>query len=282
MGWNLKILIFSTAVFCLIFLYARIGVLANPAPPVVSDVMATDPVDLNACSTVVIWCNATISDATDWKNIDTVNATFWDPAATTIDASDDNSTHYTNSTCRLEANYSLTDVPANCSFTVQYYANPADWTCKMYANNTAGESGSNSKTDVTINTLRALDANDTINFGALSPGANSTADVNNTIVNCGNVVIDLNLNGTNLTNASATLANISVSSVKYNVTNPGQDYTANMTSLSATPTYANFTLAKRTNGGLSLNNTHWKIGIPASIENLIFTGNITFTAVADT
>jgi len=123
---------------------------------------------------------------------------------------------------------------------------------------------------------------DNINFGSLSPGGTSTDDVNNTVTNCGNAVIDLNLSGTNLTNASASVANITVGNVKYNVTNPGQDYTANMTSLTlSSVTRTEFSLAKRTTTP-SNQTTFWKISIPASIENLIFTGAITFMAVADT
>jgi hypothetical protein len=258
------------------------GVLAGPAPPSVSNVIATDPVDLQACSTVVIWCNATISDGDGWEDIDTVNATLWDTGSTTEGASDNNSNHYTNYSCALGTNTSLNDVPANCSFTLQYYANPAEWTCKVYANDTSSNFDSNSTADVTINTLRALDAENTINFGSLAPGATSPADINNTATNCGNSVIDLNLSGTNLTNASATVTNISLTYVKYNVTDAGQNYTVNMTSLTETPvTRTEFSLAKRTNGP-SNQTTYWKIGIPAVIEGLVYTGNVNFTAVADT
>lgn len=277
---KLKFLIFSAVGICLAFLSMRAGVLAGPASPLVSGITATDPVNLNTCSTVVIWCNATINDGDGWEDINNVNATLWDPASTAEGSSDSNSNHYTNSSCTLGANVSFTDVPANCSFTLQYYANPADWTCKIYANDTSGNSGSSFITDATINTLRALDAENAIDFGSLVPDSTSPEDANNTVTNCGNVPIDLNLSGTDLVNASAGIANISVSSVKHNVTAPGQDYAAGMSPLSATPTYANFTLAKRTNG-LSINKTYWKIGVPSVIEKLIYTGTITFTAVDD-
>ena len=133
---------------------------------------------------------------------------------------------------------------------------------------------------MTVNTLRALDANNTIDFTSLAPGATSPSDVNNTVTNCGNSPMDLNMSGTNLTNMSATVTNISVSNVKYNVTDWAQDYATNMTSLTTTPTYADFTLAKRTNG-FTTNKTYWKISIPAVAENLLYTGTINFTAVAD-
>ncbi|NIQ18028.1 MAG: hypothetical protein GTN43_04435 [Candidatus Aenigmarchaeota archaeon] len=262
------------------FLLAGIVVLAGPAVPSVSNMTLTDPVDLNACSTVVIWCNATITDDDGWYNeVDTVNATLWDEAAVNEGDSDDNSNHYTNLSCALGENISATDVFVNCSFTLQYYANPANWTCKIRVNDSSSNVGSNS-TNLTVNTLIALDAEDTMNFGSLDPGVTSPDDVNNTVTNCGNVAIDLNLSGTDLTNTSATVTNITVGSIKYNVTNYSQDYATGMTSLSATSTRADFNLGKRTNGAMT-NKTYWKISIPSVIENLIYTGTVTFTAVTD-
>jgi len=210
-----------------------------------------------------------------------VNATLWDSLNSVEETSDDNNLHYTNYSCALETNISLYTVTVNCSFTVEYYANPSNWTCKIYANDSTANSASNSTDNITINTLRALDAEANINFGALAPGVTSASDVNNTVTNCGNVALDLNLNGTNLTNVSASVANITVSYVKYNVTYPGSDYTVNMTSLSASSIYANFSLVKRTTT-TSTNKTYWKIAIPSSIENLIYSGTITFTAVENT
>lgn len=278
---RIKVFMFLLAVtFCVSWFFAETGVQANPAPPVVSGMSVTTPVDLSACSSAVVWCNATVSDEADWKNIDVVNATLWDYYLSSDGYADDNNNHYTNSSCTLDENVSLTEVPVRCSFDVQYYANPGTWTCAIHANNTAGESGS-SAANATVNTLRALDAENSMDFGSLSPGSVSPGDVNNGVTNCGNVPIDLNLSGTDLTNATASVTNVSVSYVKYNVTDAAQSYADAMIALSTTPAYANFTLAKRTTV-LSVDDTYWKIGIPASIENLVFTGTISFTAVPDT
>ncbi len=249
------------------------------AAPVVGPLATSDDIGLSTCGTVLVWCNATITDTNGWNDIDVVNATLWDDAAADEGDSDDNSSHYTNYSCYFTGSGSTAE--ANCSFVLYYYANPAEWTCKIYANDSASNVDSNSTADVTVNTLRALDAENTISFGSLAPGATSPSDVNNTVTNCGNSPIDLNLSGTNLTNASATVTNISVTNVKYNVTDWAQDYSANMTSLTTTTTYANFSLAKRTNGDTT-DKTYWKISIPGSIETLLYTGTINFTAVADT
>jgi hypothetical protein len=249
--------------------------------PSVGPISYSDNVDLSSCGTVTVWCNATITDANGWNDIRTVNATLWDSVSTTEESSDDSSNHYMNNSCGMISGSGST-AQANCSFALQYYANATNWTCKVYANDSSGNVDSNTTYDnVTINTLRALDAEDTINFGSLAPGGTSPEDVNNTVTNCGNAPIDLNLTGTNITNASASVTNISVGNVKYNVTDWNQSYTDNMTSLTETSTHADFTLAKRTNG-VSTNKTYWKITIPAVIENFVYTGNITFTAVVDT
>ncbi|NIO21306.1 MAG: hypothetical protein GTN76_11365 [Candidatus Aenigmarchaeota archaeon] len=255
------------------------SVAVGTAAPVVGNIYFTpSPIDLSSCGTVTIWCNATVTDANGYNDVQAANVTFWDEAATNEGNSDDNSNHYTNVSCTLNSGSGST-VQANCSLTLQYYANPANWTCKVYANDTGGESDSNSS-NVTVNSLIALDADNTIDFLTLSPGATSSDDVNNTVTNCGNVIMDLNLSGTNLTNTTATVANITVGNVHYNVTDYYQDYATLMTALTNTSTWADFSLAKRTNG-VSTNKTYWKISIPGSIENLIYTGTITFTAVTD-
>jgi len=238
----------------------------------------TVQIDLSSCGNVTVWCNATVMDANGWNDIQTVNATFWAESETDEGSPNNNSNHYTNSSCNLNGGSGST-VQANCSFTLRYYAIPANWTCAMYATDTASLIGSNSS-NVTINSLISLDAENAINFGSLSPGATSPADMNNTVTNCGNVRMDLNLSGTNLTNTSATVTNITVDRVNYNVTNYSQTYNVTMTMLSGTSTKADLNLAKRTNGA-STSKTYWKISIPASIENLIYEGTVTFTAVTD-
>jgi hypothetical protein len=279
MGWRGRFLVVLIAGVCIAFLSARMG-LAGPAVPAVSNMSVSDPVDLNACSTVVVWCNASVNDGDGWYNeIYNVNATLWDEAAANEESGDDNSNHYTNLSCVLGQNISVYDVFVNCSFAVQYYANPAEWTCKLRVNDTDSNTGSNS-TNLTVNSLIALDAEGGINFGSLSPGATSSADVNNTLTNCGNVPIDLNLSGTDLTNTSATITNITVANIHYNITDYEQDYSTGMTPLSATSTRNDFSLAKRTNGVMT-NKTYWKIGVPSVIEDLIYQGTVTFTAVED-
>jgi hypothetical protein len=247
------------------------------AAPVVGNVYVTpSPVDLSSCGNVTFWCNATVTDANGYNDVQTVNATFWAELETNEGSPNNNSNHYTNSSCNLNGGSGST-VQANCSFTLRYYAIPADWTCAVYATDTASLIGSNSS-NVTINSLISLDAENEINFGSLSPGTTSPSDINNTVTNCGNVAIDLNLSGTNLTNFSATVTNITVDYVHYYLTY-GQTY-ASMTALSGTSNHTNFNLAKRVNGAMT-KKTHWKIGIPGSIENLIYSGTITFTAVTD-
>jgi len=278
--------VFGVIILCFVLMPFVFGedvstnVTITGASPTVGTVSGSDNVDLSSCGTAVVQCGAVITDANGYNDVQQVNATIWDASAAVEGDSDNDNTHYTNLTCLLSGG-SGSNVNANCSFTFQYYANPSNWTCKVYANDSTGNIASGTIDNRTINTLRALDAENIINFNSLAPGGTSTDDVNNTVTNCGNVALDLNLSGTNLTNASASVTNITVSYVKYNVTYPGSDYTVNMTSLSASPTYADFSLAKRTTT-VSTGKTYWKISTPETIENLIYSGTITFTAVEDT
>lgn len=247
---------------------------ALAAAPTVGTVTVTDPIDLSAGSTKAITCNATFSDADGWANVSSVNATLWDVAASAEGNADDSNDHYTNASCSIGTNTSESDAPATCTFDLQYYANNGTWTCKIRAYDAAA-SGTN-QTNTTINTLLALNIPSTINFGTMSLGDTSTNTTENetSVENYGNVLIDVDLSGDDMSCSSGT---IPVGNIKYSDTD--NTAYASMTALTTSATTLNLNVAQRTNG-VSTKTTYWKIQIPSTGVGGSCTNTITFTAVA--
>jgi len=232
------------------------------------------PINLNAGSTTTIDCLAMVTDTDNWNNITTVNATMWDTSASTEGSADSNNNHYTNASCSLGANDSATSLPVTCSVSLQYYANPSTWTCKIRSYNSTNDLASN-ETNATMNQLIALDVTeDSVNFGTLALGATSSSDVTATVQNNGNVQIDVNLTGSAL---SCTTGSLDMETIHYSASS-GIVY-GSMTALSGTTANLDLNVAKST-GAASTALTYWKISLPASGAGGTCTDTITFTAVS--
>jgi hypothetical protein len=143
------------------FILAILVLLLMPAVYAGSQTVGTvttsqSPINLNPGSTTTIDCLATVTDPDGWAGITTVNATMWDNIASTEGSADSNNNHYTNASCGLGTNDTETTRPVTCSFSLQYYANPSTWTCKIRSYNSTIDLASNS-VDATVNSLVALD-----------------------------------------------------------------------------------------------------------------------------
>ena len=253
------------------------------AAPTVGTVAATDPVTLTESGTVTVQCNATITDNNGYGDVSSVSAKLWDPAATTEGGSDDSEKHYTNSSCPLTGG-SGTTVDAKCSFTVQYYANPAEWTCKLTATDGSSATGSGQNTAVTVSELKALSTDGSIALGELALGATSASDVNITVTNTGNIAMNVSVDGYGTSDGdgramtcSIGTGHISVGNLKYSLT-AGTAY-GSMTSLTDSAVTLDFNLAKRTQSAASTKNVCHKLQMPASNAGGSCTGHIIVTAV---
>ena len=91
----------------------------------------------------------------------------------------------------------------NCTFLVQYYAEPAEWSCAINLTNTDPLFYNDAiNTTSTIEELIALSlANTTIDFGVRAVGVNYNADTEVVVFNEGNVPLDLLLDAFNETSS---------------------------------------------------------------------------------
>ncbi len=179
--------------------------------PTINSTATTTSIDLAAGpDQTTAWCNVTIHDDNGNSDIHNVNATLYYNGTTLVGA-DDTNLRYVNYTCHPGSaadNGSGVWRAYNCSFTLNYCAHVAKstdgggWVCSVFVNDTSGGRNSSNITNIAVNTLVAINTNQsTVAYGSVAPGGTS-GGVEITITNWGNVVMDLAHAGTNMTNQS--------------------------------------------------------------------------------
>ena len=239
--------------------------------PVVSNLDAEDPIDLNAGSAKIVYCNFTVTDNDNVSDIKSVNSILYH-SSVQPDSSDDNNSHYTNNSCMITGSSEFNQ-NYSCSFSMLYYSNLGTWSCNATAYDNSNASGS-SKIDTNVNELIALDVSPLlIDYGDMQVGNTSQEDVNLTITNFGNRGINITLEGYAIAEEDGLAmdclrGNISVGYEKYSVN--FQESYINMINLTTTAQQiSNFTLPQRTNDTFykeDRSNTYWKIMIPYGVK----------------
>lgn len=259
-------------------------------PPNVTSVLVDDDIifpenqiDLIAGSTRTAVCNATVYDEDGYEDIISASAFFYNTGdGKTWDSPDDNSSHYTNTTCYL-SNGTGNTKDATCTFELWYYANNGTWGCNITATDKDNINGSGIDS-TNIMELIALDIPTILDYGNLKPG-DTSSEKTITVTNAGNTRIDIGLDGYgeydgdgNAMNCEG--SNISLSYEKYNVSESGADYDTMMTELTDNNTIQqNFDLLERNDTGNSTKGTYWRLRAPTSINGACH-GVITILAVS--
>jgi len=257
-------------------------------------------VSLNPGTNKYVYCNGIVRDWNNDTDIVNVNATFYQNTSSMF-ASDDNNTHYTNISCFI--NYSAINsaygddstgnFTANysCTFSVQYYTNPGSWNCTVFAYDNMNTNGTNTTTS-TVNELMAVTLPPTLDYGTVNSTYVSRENITN-VSNAGNVMINLSLQGYAVTIGDpwamnctkGNVKNISLMYEKYNLTESNPI----ITSLSAFETmYTNltnaavikkFSLNYRQDDSYddAINSTYWRIYVPTGVAGTC-SGNIVFGA----
>jgi hypothetical protein len=279
--WTASLLLFAGSASAVSSWNVNATVNVTNVQPTVNNVLLddnisspSDQIDLVAGGFQLAYCNATINDTNGYQDIINASAVIYYSTATPT-STDNNETHYTNSSCTLAAGSGLSR-GASCAFNMRYYATNGTWTCNMTVLDSDNANVTGTDTAV-VNLLVALNISTSIlNYGNLAPLAESSA-IPETITNHGNGQIDMILNGTSMPCSS--VGTIDVSAQHYNVTGTGTTYTT-MTPLSSSAvTETAFNLAKRTDAsGDTTRLTNWKIVAPVGTKG-ICTGNVTMAVV---
>lgn len=241
-------------------------------------------ITLTEGTTKNVSCVGTVTDNDGFADIVSVTADFFRTSVGSGSALDDND-HYrlTGDSQCIPSSGSGNSETYTCTFAIQYFADATDsgspnstddWTCSLSPSDSVGD-GTKSEDTVEIASLLALDVTSSIDYGSLSPGANTGATNQTTVVsNTGNRDMDPQLSGSNLTSGADSIA---VGQQKYN--SSSFTYSSGGINLSSTPTTINLSLPQRTSTAVSAS-VYWGIEISPGAPPKNYTGTNTFTAIS--
>lgn len=236
-------------------------------------------IDLIAGGTTPVYCNVTAYDFDGIADIKNVTGTFYYYLNNTYD-SDDNTTHYSDTNCTLTGDNGVDTKYFSCNFNLTHFVNNGSWYCNATVNDI--DNVSTSLADgVNISELYAVNITSNVFFANTSTGFVSP-EIITSIVNIGNVEIDIGIDGYGVTDGdgiamNCTQANISLSDLRYNLSS-GVAFDS-MTPLSDTMNVlTGFNLVRQINSTLSNKNLYWKVKpTPPAFGNC--QGVIVFTAM---
>ncbi|HLD55827.1 MAG TPA: hypothetical protein VJB35_06210 [Candidatus Nanoarchaeia archaeon] len=251
-------------------------------------------------STKVVLCVGLIRDYNNDSTLGNATAEFFSTSGSSYGGSNDRNLHYTNSSCLINTSFGswggVSDddyhALAQCNFQVYYYANPGNWNCTMFVNDSVGFSDLQNDS-ITMNQLLSIGLPASIDYSVVNSTAVSGEQTVN-VSNTGNVILNLSLSGYAVTeednySMNCTLGNIQNISINYekfrlntSITGPLtlSDFEANYTNLSSGPTVKRFNLNYRQDDANddAINGTYWRVYVPRGVAGNC-TGNILFGAV---
>jgi len=258
----------------------------------VDDALTTpaNEIDLIAASTRSVVCEGVVEDL-DGENLTNARAEFYN-ASSFYGDSDDNNSHYTNSSCFINSSYgSVNQSQIFCNFDVQYYATVGQWECILLVDDNLSISGNDTDTS-NINSLLSIGLPDVADYGLVNINEVSDEIVLN-VTNYGNVEVNLSLSGYAISEGdglamNCTLGstkNISIEHEKYNLTDSNSSQlTLQQTSgiynnLTSSEVVRDFGLSPRENDTVNdaINESYWRIYVPVEVGGSC-KGNIVFGA----
>ncbi|MBU0646659.1 hypothetical protein KJ611_04310 [Patescibacteria group bacterium] len=259
---------------------------ARPAASAVSIDSGAASVNLTENTTTTVSCTATVSDTDGYASITSVKAQLYRTGVGSA-AADDNNNHYTlegDSECVPSSGSGNTEY-YTCDFEVYYYADPTDagaysaqqWECLVIPEDAGGQ-GTPDSDGIEMNSLAALNVTSAINYGTLDLGEDTNlVRQNATITNTGNVNIDVEFSGTNM---SCDSGFVPVGGQKYSTKD--EKYSLMDYVLSASPVEQDIDLAAQTDDAVvSTDEIYWGLAAPATGAGGYCTGTNTISAVND-
>jgi len=252
--------------------------IGNVAPTVGTVTVSPSPIVIAENSTVNVTCWAWVNDTNGWEDIETANGVLYQNKTTSACGADPVNC-YTNATCS-HAGGSGNIVNTSCKFTVQFYAqstiDEGTWKCYIHVIDN-GTSNANNQKNVSVSDTLALAVTSDINFGSMIVGEISLSDKIAIVTNTGNVRIDVNLNGTNMT--CDVLGNILPGYIHYNDTAAQAWSTGCPLTTDPANTYATFkTTFDLAEGAVATKNSYWRLSVPTGVSGTC-DGLVTFEAV---
>lgn len=232
---------------------------------------------LNENTTKSVSVTGTVTDNNSCKDLSQVHVAVYKSGATCTElghANNDTCYFWTDSNPSNDASctgFSDTIYDVSHSFDVQYYADPGTWVTTITPVDTTAAGTSDTSSNVTLNELQALAVSSTLSYGSVNNGQSSTGDHTITTSNTGNVAIDFDVSGTDLT--CAALGTIPVGNQEYSLSSFSHGAG---TALTTSATEVNADLTAPSAGTVPVTDpSYWQIAIPNGVKG-VCSGTITF------
>ncbi|HVM76705.1 MAG TPA: hypothetical protein VMU07_00955 [Candidatus Paceibacterota bacterium] len=235
-------------------------------------------------TTTLVVSTATVTDANGFGDFFALTGKAFRTSSGTSCTADPNDCYVATSSCGFY-NCAGNSCTAECDYQFQYFAQPTDsgtpwagdsWTALMQASDTVLSGTTATSTGVQLLSLLAFETTSTINYGSFSQGQTmSTLTATATIRSSGNVSMNVNVYGTNMTNGSFSIAvgqqHFATSALTYAsgttlLANPGSTVAINMRKPSSTANIQSSTF-------------FWGIAIPSGQMATTYTGGNSFIGV---
>ncbi len=266
---------------------AALTVPAANAPPVVSNVALDGgtAITLTENTTKAVSATADVSDPNGADDIISATSTIYRSGVGAGCTADDENC-YKIASCTFSGATST----VTCTANIQFFADPTDasstaysaqnWLAEITVTDSASATGASSTlSGVELNTLWAIDITATINYGAVSPTADTgSTNQSVTVTNTGNAAIDIEASGTDITLGGST---IGVANQKYATSTFTYSSCTVCTALSSTPAAYEVDLLKPTSATPVTDLIYWGLAVPNGTAQGVHSGTNTFTAIGD-
>ncbi len=268
---------------------AKLSIRFDPSFGAVS-LNSGQPITLTPGATTTIYATSTVTDLNGFADLTWGSSTIYRSGAGAACAEDNNNCYISTTTSQC----SFIDCAGNsctlsCSADIYYHADPTDdgtfegqeWLAYMEVSDVAGGNDFGSANGVELLSLRALDVENSINYGSLEVDDDTGAyNASTTIENLGNASIDVEISGTNLSDGASSVipANqqiFATSTFTYNscvycqtLSTSTVNYEVDITKPTAPTPYVTDVI-------------YWGIEIPFGAASNPHSGNNTFSAISD-
>ena len=250
----------------------------------------TGSITLEPNQTTTLSCWGVASDLDGLNDLADLYTVIYANTTTRFADLNDSVLYRANSTSGCDMTNWNVDGSWNCTYEVQYFAQPVNWTCAINITNTDPQFYNDSiSTESVVEELVSLYVhNRTVDFGTRAVDTTSEAETPVLVYNTGNVILDLQLDAFNRSSTftddstqafNCTISSIPIDFLRFSL-NENEPYvtSVSMEAVGATATQS-FGLAPQFGGSGSVlptsEFTYWAVGIPNNVAGQC-TGHIMY------
>jgi len=272
--------------------YGQVAEVTGKFGPVINDWSLNNDEDIVLIEgqTTTIYATGTVSDVNGFEDILYATSTIYRSAlGSSCSDNPNNCYQLTSLQCPL-LNCAGISCTVSCSFPMQYFAEPTDlgsvydaqhWEAVVYIVDTTNDEASSTANGVEVLTMRGISlTSGDIAYGDVGLGEDTGSyNITSTLKNTGNVGVDVDLEGTDLT---AGASSIPAANQKFATSSFTYSSCVICSALSGSPSTLEVDLEKPTSTSTPVtDDLYWGIYVPTGTAGLAHVGHTTFYAVGD-